>query len=281
MNIGVSKFTPQLTLTKKGVTSGGSRSFFFFKNSLPIKLTCKHLLLKVPYNAGRNNTGRIVIRTKKSKTHNYTKPKINYTFRSLNLLFIAGFILMPKVNKLVSLTMLASGSITYTPTSTTHELFKLTRFQSILSKQWNFTAAAQMNSELLLFKKAFFILSGLPKNKPVSFIEPLPTSGIIYVRSTGSSASILKMNSLTSTALVKLPSGVKKVFSTYSLGSLGSVHLSENKKCKVNKAGFYKNLGKKSMVRGVAKNPIDHPHGGRNKAIKYQRTPWGKTTKFK
>jgi ribosomal protein L2 len=28
-------------------------------------------------------------------------------------------------------------------------------------------------------------------------------------------------------------------------------------------------------------NPVDHPHGGRTKAIKYQRTPWGKTTKFK
>jgi ribosomal protein L2 len=27
-------------------------------------------------------------------------------------------------------------------------------------------------------------------------------------------------------------------------------------------------------------NPIDHPHGGRTKAIKYPRTPWGKTTKF-
>jgi ribosomal protein L2 len=28
-------------------------------------------------------------------------------------------------------------------------------------------------------------------------------------------------------------------------------------------------------------NPIDHPHGGRAKAIRYQRTPWGKTTKYK
>jgi ribosomal protein L2 len=34
-------------------------------------------------------------------------------------------------------------------------------------------------------------------------------------------------------------------------------------------------------VRGVAMNPTDHPHGGRAKSIKYQRTPWGKTTKFK
>jgi large subunit ribosomal protein L2 len=34
-------------------------------------------------------------------------------------------------------------------------------------------------------------------------------------------------------------------------------------------------------VRGVAMNPVDHPHGGRTKAIRYQRTPWGKTTKYK
>jgi len=28
-------------------------------------------------------------------------------------------------------------------------------------------------------------------------------------------------------------------------------------------------------------NPVDHPHGGRGKSIKYPQTPWGKTTKFK
>lgn len=81
------------------------------------------------------------------------------------------------------------------------------------------------------------------------------------------------MNSLTSTALVKLSSGVKKVFSTHSLASEGKSGLPDQKKCKINKAGFYKSLGKKSKVRGIAKNPVDHPHGGRTKAIKYQRTP--------
>jgi large subunit ribosomal protein L2 len=40
-------------------------------------------------------------------------------------------------------------------------------------------------------------------------------------------------------------------------------------------------LGKKSIVRGVAMNPVDHPHGGRAKSIKYPRTPWGLTTKYK
>jgi len=32
-------------------------------------------------------------------------------------------------------------------------------------------------------------------------------------------------------------------------------------------------FGNKSIVRGVAMNPVDHPHGGRTKAIAYQRTP--------
>jgi large subunit ribosomal protein L2 len=47
------------------------------------------------------------------------------------------------------------------------------------------------------------------------------------------------------------------------------------------KAGYWKIYGKKPLVRGVAMNPVDHPHGGRGKSIKYPRTPWGKTTKFK
>ena len=76
MNIGVSKFTPQLTLTKKGVTSGGSRSFFFFKNSLPIKLTCKHLLLKVkPTNKTKKKTNHPSIGNKPPDSKRHLKAK--------------------------------------------------------------------------------------------------------------------------------------------------------------------------------------------------------------
>merc|ERR1712054_151438 len=108
-----------------------------------------------------------------------------------------------------------------------------------------------MLSSYITFKHNFFTLGHLPKNKSISLIEPLPNNGVKYVRSTGSSAKTLKMNSLTGTALVKLPSGVKKVFSTYSIASLGNVALPNQKKCKINKAGFLTNFGKKSKVRGV------------------------------
>lgn len=47
------------------------------------------------------------------------------------------------------------------------------------------------------------------------------------------------------------------------------------------KAGDIYNLGQRPKVRGVAMNPVDHPHGGRTKSIKLPKTPWGKVTKLK
>ena len=273
MKFDSAKLSPHLHLTKRPTTSGGSRNSYFFKNNLPVNLKYKKLLIKLKYNAGRNNTGRVVIRTKKSTIKNYTVPKLNYAFRYRNLGFFASFILIPKSHKLVSLLMLSSGCITFVPSTTDHQLFVLTRLKSISNQNYDFGPNYAILSQFLGFKNDFFTIGLLPKNKPISLIESLPTKGITYVRSTGSSARILKMNSLTSTALIKLPSGVKKVLSTHSLASKGKVSLPENKKCKNNKAGFLKNFGKKSIVRGVAKNPVDHPHGGRAKAIRYQRTP--------
>jgi large subunit ribosomal protein L2 len=113
----------------------------------------------------------------------------------------------------------------------------------------------------------------LPKNKPVSLVELIPYKGVQYIRSLGSFGILLKMDLRINTALIKLPSGVRKVVSTRALGSTGAVALPINKNFKNNLAGFRKNKGFKSIVRGVAMNPVDHPHGGRAKAIKYQRTP--------
>jgi len=81
------------------------------------------------------------------------------------------------------------------------------------------------------------------------------------------------MDTRTSAALIKLPSGVRKVFSIYSIGSLGCPALKENSGTNLTSAGYGRSLGKKPQTRGVAKNPVDHPHGGRTKSIKYPRTP--------
>jgi large subunit ribosomal protein L2 len=124
-----------------------------------------------------------------------------------------------------------------------------------------------------LINPSLFILRKLPRNQFISLIELYPNKKIEYVRAPGSKSKMIKMDTRTNTSIVKLPSGVKKVFSIYSLASLGQV-LFDDKRLKVNnKAGFFNKKGKKPKVRGVAMNPVDHPHGGRTKAIRYQRTP--------
>jgi large subunit ribosomal protein L2 len=128
----------------------------------------------------------------------------------------------------------------------------------------------------------FFSLLELPKLKLISSVEIYPSKGVQYVQSPGSKSLISKIDYKSGLALLKLPSGVHKTFSIYSSAALGSVIFSQRALKTQANAGFFKRkTGKKSLSRGVAKNPVDHPHGGRNKAIKYQRTPWGKTTKYK
>ena len=73
--------------------------------------------------------------------------------------------------------------------------------------------------------------------------------------------------------MVYLPSGVRKIVSIFSLALPGRSACFEKRLIRNTKAGFRKRFGFKSIVRGVAMNPVDHPHGGRTKAIKYPRTP--------
>jgi len=58
------------------------------------------------------------------------------------------------------------------------------------------------------------------------------------------------------------------------------VVLSNNKlKTPIRKAGTIRNLGFRPTVRGIAKNPVDHPHGGRSNKGQHPTTPWGRLTK--
>jgi large subunit ribosomal protein L2 len=136
-------------------------------------------------------------------------------------------------------------------------------------------------SKFIKIPQIVFFLSQLPLYKPLSFLEIYPKKGSQYSQSAGSKSFLVKIDLKSSTALVKLPSGVHKIFSPYTNGFIGPAPLNSSLLKTQSNAGFFKKTGKKSLSRGVAKNPVDHPHGGRNKAIKYQRTPWGKTTKFK
>lgn len=272
---------PKIKLIKKQVTSGASRNVTLFKSKLPYQIIFKKLTYSKKWNSGKTHSGRTVMRTKGSRLFKQRAPFINYSYRLTFISFIASFILTPHSHKMVSLLMGSGGTITYVQTTTTHELFRLVKMNSIAARAKKLKLMKSTPNKKGFIYQLFFTLIQLPKNQFVSLIELKPERGIQYVRSTGVSSKILKMDSRTGLGLVRLPSKVKKVFSIFSIASLGAVALSNNKKFKNNSAGYWSNYGRKPLTRGVAKNPVDHPHGGRAKAIKYQRTPWGKTTKKK
>jgi large subunit ribosomal protein L2 len=68
------------------------------------------------------------------------------------------------------------------------------------------------------------------------------------------------------------------------MATIGAVSNPDNKNIKLAKAGRSRWLGKRPSVRGVAMNPVDHPHGGgegKTSGGRHPVTPWGKPTKGK
>lgn len=83
---------------------------------------------------------------------------------------------------------------------------------------------------------------------------------------------------------VKLQSGQYKVFSGNTLASIGVISNGDHSTIDYKKAGQKRWLGRRPIVRGVAMNPIDHPHGGgegKSSGGRPSVTPWGKPTKGK
>lgn len=257
-------------LKKLRVTSNGARNINKITSLWLERKNFKQLTWRNHSTAGRNASGRVVVWTKSSLKKRLIQPIINYSMRSRVMSVITTFKLIPFQNKLVSLSFLASGGITYLPAT---DLFKVFGFIYFVPK------LSSLNPYLT--EPTLFLLASVKRLSKVSLIELFPGAGIQYARSSGTFSRLVKIDFNNHTALLQLPSGVRKLFSLYSLASLGPVAL-KNKRLAMNtKSGYWRSYGVKSIVRGVARNPVDHPHGGRTKAIRYPRTPWGKTTKFK
>nr|AKI85064.1 ribosomal protein L2 [Pelargonium cotyledonis] len=128
-------------------------------------------------------------------------------------------------------------------------------------------------------------LSAMRIGTMIHNIEMRPGQGGKLVRAAGTCAKILK-EPTSQYVLVKLPSGVEKLIDTRCRATIGQVsNLSHGSK-QLRKAGHSRWLGRRPTVRGVAMNPVDHPHGGgegKSKSSgshgKCSRTPWGKPTK--
>ena len=123
-------------------------------------------------------------------------------------------------------------------------------------------------------------LSDIPAGTNIHNIELFPNSGGKLVRSAGSSAQISGVDE--NYCIVNLVSGeIRKIINT-ARATIGSVSNSDHQNIKIGKAGRNRWKGKRPSVRGVAMNPVDHPHGGGEGKTSGGRSPvspWGQSAK--
>jgi large subunit ribosomal protein L2 len=123
-------------------------------------------------------------------------------------------------------------------------------------------------------------LAGIPLGTQLHAIEMKPGKGAQLVRSAGTSAQLMAREGKMAT--LRLPSGEMRMVHIDCMATIGEVGNSEHENQRIGKAGRSRWLGKRSNVRGVAMNPVDHPMGGgegRSSGGRHPCTPWGKPTK--
>lgn len=98
-----------------------------------------------------------------------------------------------------------------------------------------------------------------------------------YIRSAGTSGQIMSCNE--KTAKVRLPSERIIEVSSRCYATIGEVSNRLQRMTVLGKAGRSRHLGRRPHVRGIAMNPVDHPHGGRSNGGRPSCSPWGKPTK--
>ncbi|MFH1643976.1 MAG: 50S ribosomal protein L2 [bacterium] len=124
----------------------------------------------------------------------------------------------------------------------------------------------------------------LLKNIPIGFfvhnVELQPGQGGKFARSAGNSVQLVAKEG--NLAVLKMPSGELRTVSLESRATVGVLDNADYKNITLGKAGRTRHLGIRPTVRGMAMNPIDHPHGGgegRSKSGSHPTTPWGKGCK--
>jgi large subunit ribosomal protein L2 len=123
-------------------------------------------------------------------------------------------------------------------------------------------------------------LKNIPAGTTVHNIELKPGKGAQMVRSAGGSAQLVAKES--EYALVKLPSGETRKVLIDCMATIGQIGNVDHENVAIGKAGRNIWLGKKPVNRGVAMNPVDHPHGGgegKTSGGRHPVTPWGQPTR--
>jgi len=234
-------------------------------STIDYRKNLKRLILKKSKSLGRSR-GTIVSWHRGGGVKRNFRPLFNYKEISSNYGIIRSIEYDPNRSSHIGLIQLENGAF----------------FRSIISSLAKINQVISLQDNILDYNKTGDIikLRNAPIGIPIYNLEKYPGSGPVYSKAAGV-YSILLTKDL-NYGKVKLPSTEERLFDLDCQLTLGTPSNSSNKFNKKYKAGTNRLLNKRPVVRGVAMNPIDHPHGGGEGKTKGGRpsvSPWGKLTK--
>ncbi len=123
-------------------------------------------------------------------------------------------------------------------------------------------------------------IASMPVGTIVHNVELKPGKGGQLARAAGTFVQVVGRDR--GMVIIRLNSGEQRYVRSDCMATVGAVSNPDNSNQNLGKAGRNRWLGHRPLTRGVAKNPVDHPHGGgegRTSGGRHPVTPWGKPTK--
>ncbi|WP_350334704.1 50S ribosomal protein L2 [Coralliovum pocilloporae] len=215
---------------------------------------------------GRNNTGRITAR-RRGGGHKRAYRLIDFKRRKFDVpATVERLEYDPNRSAFIALITYQDGEQAY-----------------ILAPQRLAVGATVISSEKADIKPGNAMpLASMPVGTIVHNVELKPGKGGQIARSAGAYVQYVGRDQ--GYAILRLNSGEQRLVHGSCMATVGAVSNPDHANTSLGKAGRSRWLGKRPSVRGVAMNPIDHPHGGgegRTSGGRHPVTPWGKPTKGK
>jgi large subunit ribosomal protein L2 len=120
-------------------------------------------------------------------------------------------------------------------------------------------------------------IGSVPVGTVVHNVETKPGAGGSLARAAGTYAMVAGRDG--GNVIIRLKSGETRLVPANCMASVGAVSNQDHINEVIGKAGRARWMGARPVSRGIARNPVDHPNGGRTNGGKHWSTPWGKPTK--
>lgn len=214
---------------------------------------------------GRNNTGRITMR-RRGGGHKRRYRIVDFKRRKTGSASVERLEYDPNRSAFIALIKYEDGELSY-----------------ILAPQRLAAGDTVVSGEREDIKPGNCMpMENIPLGTIIHNIEMKPGRGGQIARAAGTYAQLIGKDA--GFAQLRLSSGETRMVQARCVATIGSVSNQDNKNANIGKAGRNRWLGHRPSVRGVAMNPVDHPHGGgegRSSGGRHPVSPWGVPTKGK